>query len=89
MPSYARLDVRTSCETLTRKMLCRPDDDVVCLLCPLLLWSDGLGRSVTGLMGALTGLGGGVIVPLLALGFGVDIRYAHFADIPERIAQPS
>jgi hypothetical protein len=79
MLSYALLDVKTSCESLTRKMLCRPDDDVVCLL--NLSYGLWLGSLVTGLIGALTGLGGGgVIVPLLALGFGVDIRYANFAE---------
>ena len=37
----------------------------------------GLGAFVAGLLGALTGLGGGiVIVPLLTLGLGVDLRYA-------------
>ncbi len=37
----------------------------------------GAASLLAGLLGALTGLGGGVvIVPLLTLGFGVDIRYA-------------
>src|SRR5207237_602797 len=37
----------------------------------------GLGSVAAGLLGALTGLGGGVvIVPLLVLGFGIDLRYA-------------
>ena len=36
-----------------------------------------LGSSLAGFLGSLTGLGGGiVIVPLLTLVFGVDIRYA-------------
>jgi uncharacterized membrane protein YfcA len=37
-----------------------------------------LGASlIAGFLGSLTGLGGGVImVPLLVLGFGVDLRYA-------------
>jgi uncharacterized membrane protein YfcA len=36
-----------------------------------------LGALVAGFLGALTGLGGGVVlVPLLALGFGVDLHYA-------------
>jgi len=40
----------------------------------LLVW---LGSFFAGLLGSLTGLGGGVvIVPLLVLAFGVDIRYA-------------
>ena len=37
----------------------------------------GSGSVLAGFIGALTGLGGGVvIVPLLTLGFGVDIRFA-------------
>ena len=37
----------------------------------------GAGSLVAGFLGALTGLGGGVvIVPLLTLALGVDIRYA-------------
>jgi hypothetical protein len=45
----------------------------------LLLWG---GSFVAGLLGALTGLGGGVvIIPLLTLGFGVDIRYAIGASL--------
>ena len=37
----------------------------------------GLGSFMAGFLGALTGLGGGVVlVPLLALVFKVDIRYA-------------
>jgi uncharacterized membrane protein YfcA len=36
-----------------------------------------LGSFFAGYLGSLTGLGGGVvIVPLLALAFGVDVRYA-------------
>jgi uncharacterized protein len=43
-----------------------------------------------GLLGSLTGLGGGVvIVPLLALGFGVDIRYAIGASLVSVIATSS
>src|SRR5664280_3332706 len=35
------------------------------------------GAAAAGLVGALTGLGGGVVlVPLLTLGLGVDIKYA-------------
>ncbi len=42
----------------------------------------GLGSLVTGIVGALTGLGGGfIVVPLLTLGFGVDIRYAIGASL--------
>src|SRR6266571_5102921 len=45
---------------------------------------------VAGFLGALTGLGGGVvIVPLLALGFGVDIRYAIGASLVSVIATSS
>ena len=37
----------------------------------------GLGSLLAGFLGALTGLGGGVVVvPMLALLFHVDIRYA-------------
>ena len=40
---------------------------------------------MAGLLGALTGLGGGVvIVPLLVFGFGVDIRYAMGASLTNR-----
>ena len=43
-----------------------------------------------GLLGALTGLGGGVvIVPLLTLVFGVDIRYAIGASLVSVIATSS
>lgn len=50
----------------------------------------GLGALVAGFVGALTGLGGGVvIVPLLALGFGVDIRYAIGASLVSVIATSS
>jgi hypothetical protein len=48
------------------------------------------GSLVAGLLGALTGLGGGVvIVPLLALGFGVDLRYAIGASLVSVIATSS
>jgi uncharacterized membrane protein YfcA len=41
-----------------------------------------LGSIVTGIIGALTGLGGGfIVVPLLTLCFGVDIRYAIGASL--------
>jgi uncharacterized membrane protein YfcA len=44
------------------------------LVFTLLVWG---GAVVAGFLGSLTGLGGGVvIVPLLALVFGVDLRYA-------------
>jgi uncharacterized membrane protein YfcA len=49
-----------------------------------------LGSLVAGLLGSLTGLGGGVvIVPLLTLGFGVDIRYAIGASLVSVIATSS
>jgi uncharacterized protein len=48
------------------------------------------GSFLAGLLGALTGLGGGVvIVPLLTLGFGVDIRYAIGASLVSVIATSS
>jgi len=57
------------------------------LLLTLLL---GLGAFLAGLLGALTGLGGGVvIVPLLTLGFGIDFRYAVGASLVAVIATSS
>lgn len=48
------------------------------------------GSFFGGLLGALSGLGGGVvIVPLLTLGFGVDIRYAIGAALVSVIATSS
>ena len=48
------------------------------------------GACFAGLIGSLTGLGGGVIViPLLTLGFGVDIRYAVGAALVTSIATSS
>jgi uncharacterized membrane protein YfcA len=53
----------------------------------VLIW---LGSLVAGFLGALTGLGGGVvIVPLLTLAFGVDIRYAIGASLVSVIATSS
>jgi uncharacterized protein len=53
----------------------------------LLVW---LGSLAGGFLGALTGLGGGVIiVPLLTLAFGVDIRYAVRASLVSVIATSS
>jgi uncharacterized protein len=53
----------------------------------LLVW---LGSIAAGLLGAMTGLGGGVvIVPMLTLGFGVDIRYAMGASLISVIATSS
>jgi len=50
----------------------------------------GLGAMVAGFLGALTGLGGGVvIVPLLTLVFGVDIHYAIGAALVSVIATSS
>jgi uncharacterized membrane protein YfcA len=48
------------------------------------------GSLAAGFLGALTGLGGGVvIVPLLALVFGVDLRYAIGASLVSVIATSS
>src|SRR5436853_6033144 len=48
------------------------------------------GSFAAGLLGALTGLGGGlVIVPMLALVFGVDLRYAIGASLVSIIATSS
>ncbi len=53
----------------------------------LLIW---IGSFTAGLLGALTGLGGGVvIVPLLTSVFGVDIRYAAGASLVSVIATSS
>ena len=50
----------------------------------------GLGAVAAGFLGALTGLGGGVvIVPLLTLALGVDIRYAVGASLVSVIATSS
>jgi uncharacterized protein len=50
----------------------------------------GAGSFVAGLLGSLTGLGGGVvIVPLLTIAFGVDIRYAIGASLVSVIATSS
>ncbi len=50
----------------------------------------GAGSLGAGFLGSLTGLGGGVVlVPLLALGFGVDIRYAIGASLISVIATSS
>jgi uncharacterized protein len=57
------------------------------LVFTLLVW---LGSALAGFLGALTGLGGGVvIVPLLTLVFGVDIRYAIGASLVSVIATSS
>jgi len=50
----------------------------------------GAGAFTAGLLGSLTGLGGGVvIVPLLTLGFGIDFRYAVGASLMAVIATSS
>jgi uncharacterized membrane protein YfcA len=50
----------------------------------------GIGSAVAGLLGSLTGLGGGVVlVPLLTLFFKVDIRYAVGASLVSVIATSS
>jgi uncharacterized protein len=50
----------------------------------------GLGSLTAGFLGALTGLGGGVVlVPLLTLVFKVDIRYAVGASLVSVIATSS
>src|SRR5271169_1310193 len=49
-----------------------------------------LGSLLAGLLGSLTGLGGGaIIVPMLVVGFGVDIRYAMGASLISVIATSS
>ncbi len=49
-----------------------------------------LGAYLAGLAGSLTGLGGGVvIIPLLTLGFNIDIRYAIGAALVASIATSS
>jgi hypothetical protein len=48
------------------------------------------GAFLAGLLGSLTGLGGGmVIVPLLTIGFGVDLHYAIGASLISVIATSS
>src|SRR5205814_3189570 len=52
-----------------------------------LVWT---GSVIAGLLGSLTGLGGGVVlVPLLTLVFKVDIRYAVGASLVSVIATSS
>ncbi len=49
-----------------------------------------IGSLLAGFLGSLTGLGGGVVVvPLLTLAFGVDIRYAIGASLVSVIATSS
>src|ERR1039457_5408172 len=53
----------------------------------LLVWA---GSVIAGFLGALTGLGGGVVlVPMLSLLLGVDIRYAIGASLVSVIASSS
>ncbi len=57
------------------------------LLFALLVWTASL---FAGFLGALTGLGGGVVlVPVMALAFGIDIRYAIGASLVSVIATSS
>ena len=50
----------------------------------------GAGSGLAGFLGALTGLGGGIVItPLLTLAFGVDIRYAIGASLVSVIATSS
>src|SRR5246127_2309414 len=50
----------------------------------------GFGSLLAGFLGALTGLGGGVVVvPMLTLLFHVDIRYAIGASLVSVIATSS
>jgi uncharacterized membrane protein YfcA len=50
----------------------------------------GGGSFVAGLIGAMTGLGGGVVlIPMLTLAFGIDIRYAIGASLVSVIATSS
>jgi len=49
-----------------------------------------LGALIAGLLGALTGLGGGVVlIPLMTIGFHVDIRYAIGVSLISVIATSS
>jgi len=53
----------------------------------MLVW---IGSLLAGFLGSLTGLGGGVvIVPMLTLAFGIDIRYAAGASLVSVIATSS
>lgn len=52
----------------------------------LIIWA---GSFLAGLLGALTGLGGGVVVVPMLIGLGVDIRYAIGASLVSVIATSS
>jgi uncharacterized membrane protein YfcA len=57
---------------------------------PLFALAVIVGSFLAGVLGALVGLGGGIIVtPMLVLGFGVDIRYAMGAALVAVIATSS
>jgi hypothetical protein len=57
------------------------------LVFTVLIW---LGSVLAGFLGSLTGLGGGIIIiPLLTMVFGVDIRYAIGASLVSVIATSS
>jgi uncharacterized protein len=61
--------------------------DMNIVLFTALVWA---GAFTAGLLGSLTGLGGGVvIVPMLVLAFGVDIKYAIGASLVSVIATSS
>ena len=45
--------------------------------------------ALAGFLGSLTGLGGGVITPVLTLLFGIDLRYAIGASLVSAIATSS
>src|SRR5215471_1038860 len=50
----------------------------------------GCGSLLAGFLGALTGLGGGIVItPLLTLALGVDIRYAIGVTLVSVIATSS
>src|SRR4051812_37536543 len=66
------------------------DDNSSCMTIALFTVLVATGSFLAGLLGSLTGLGGGVIlVPLLALIFKVDIRYAMGASLVSVIATSS
>lgn len=57
---------------------------------PLFDIAVALGACLAGVIGALIGLGGGIVItPMLVLGFGIDIRYAMGAALASVIATSS